>query len=327
MDAFGIAAVERRRLVGAPVLHAAAQDLAKASSTVARGSRSSAARLVPGRRLAVGERIAERRLAAGLDAQRRQLVELQRQAVERIRRAFQQLQLDLGDRHAIASRLDRAGIQGGLDQALAALLVDHPDAPHPALDPRRELALELLGRDQALQDLEGADRQDREIGLARGKRRLPLAAIADQAFGVVGLERLHVAAAVPAHAEREAARAQALVVRVVVDVLQTPGHAAPGRFVADRRAREDRSRALPAGLKASARFPRPDRSESRVLSLWSSHGVRRCDRSDRFPSIVPSARMRVAFVILMTRGIGVGVVKSARSRSDYSASVSCTTAG
>ena len=170
----------------------------------------------------------------------RQLVELQRQAVERIRRAFQQLQLDLGNRHAIASRLDRAGIEGGLDQALAALLVDHPDAPHPAPDPRRELALELLGRDQPLQDLEGADRQDREVGLARGKRRLPLAAIADQTLGVVGLERLHVAAAVAAHAEREAARAQALVVRVVVDVLQAPGHAAPGRFVADRRAREDR---------------------------------------------------------------------------------------
>ena len=240
MDAFGIAAVERRGLVGAPVLHAAAQDLAQA--LLDRGVRVEVerARLVPGRRLAVGERIAERRLAAGLDAQRCQLVELQRQAVERIRRAFQQLQLDLGDRHAIASRLDRAGIEGGLDQALAALLVDHPDAPHPPLDPRRELALELLGRDQALQDLEGADRQDREVGLARGKRCLPLAAIADQAFGVVGLERLHVAAAVAAHAEREAARAQALVVRVVVDVLQAPGHAAPGRFVADRRAREDR---------------------------------------------------------------------------------------
>jgi hypothetical protein len=235
VDTLGIATVQRSGLVGAPVLHAAAQHLTECLLDRGIGLERERPRLVPGRRFAIRQGVAEGRFAARLDAQGCQRVELQSQVVERLGRAFEQLQLDLGNPLAAAFGLDRAMVQRGFDQALPALAIDFPDPMHLAAHPGRELRFKLVCGHEVPENLQRAGRHDREVRLARGQRRFPFAAIADQSLGIIGFEGLDVASPLPADAKRQTAGAQPLVLGVVVDVLEPFGDAAPGRFVADHR--------------------------------------------------------------------------------------------
>ena len=121
---------------------------------------------------------------------------------------LRELELELGDRQALPAGLDRAEVEGRLDQA-AAVAVAGLEPAHLTAHAGREDRSQLVRLDQPVQRLERAGRQQREVGLGRAERRLPLAAIGDEAAGVVRLERLDVLTAALAHAKGEAMAAAA----------------------------------------------------------------------------------------------------------------------
>ena len=229
MHALGIAAVVGGRLVGAPVLDAVAQDLLDriVDRRVARKRRRLG--LVAGRRGAGGERIAARRLRAGLDVQRGERLQLKSECVHSLGRALDQLELELGDRQAAAVAFDRAQVERGLDQARPAVPIGRLDAPDQPLHAGGEDRPELVRAREPVQDRRGALGHEGEIRLARAQRRLPLAPVGGEAAGVVGFQGLIVTPAVLAHAKRQALCPQASVIGVVVDVLQAFALAAAGR--------------------------------------------------------------------------------------------------
>ncbi len=275
MDALRVAPVQGGGLVGAPVLQAGAQD--RADRPVDRGAGAEGERrgLVHGRRLAPGERVAARGLAPGLEPQRAQLVELQRQVVERRGRAVEQLELDLGDRLRAAVGLDRAEVERGLDQARPTVAVGDLEPAAGASHPGGEQRTQAVDGSETVQGLGGAGRQEPQVGLGRGQRRLPLAATGDHAARIVGLQRLDVAAAILAHPERQASGPQTLVRGVVVDVLQASGAAPAGRPGADRRVGEQRLQDLriTAELELDFRIGRRIGARAARRSVFGGHGV------------------------------------------------------
>ena len=105
VDRLGIAAIQGGGLVRCPMAQAVAQDRLERHVDRGVAFQRERHRLVPGGRLAAGQSVTTGSLAAGLDVQRREPVQLKRQLEQRRGLALDQLELQLGERHRVAIRL------------------------------------------------------------------------------------------------------------------------------------------------------------------------------------------------------------------------------
>src|SRR5262249_5765435 len=117
-----------------------------------------------------------------------------------------ELKLDLAKPHRRGAGLDRPLVEREFDDSAVALERKHNPA-HPWLELRFELALELAGQ----KAVEGRVARLHQVGLAVRDFALPF--VADQDVGILRrLDRLYVAIADPAYAQRQAMPPQLLLV-------------------------------------------------------------------------------------------------------------------